>query len=89
MGSANHKSCAASKRATTLKVLRHKRFRKPKKIIAAQPLAQVWRFEMHSFNLLTAQTSLGYELIMHATKLVNKKLLISFKKYKHLKMRIG
>ena len=26
--------------------------------------------------------------IMHATKLANKRLLISFKKYKHLKMRI-
>ena len=41
--SASHKSCAASARATTLKILRRKRFRKPKEIIAsqAQPLAQV------------------------------------------------
>ena len=31
---------------------------KPKKIIA--PQAQVWRFEMHNFNWLIAQTSLGY-----------------------------
>ena len=31
VGSASHKSCAASVRATTLKILRRKRFRKPKK----------------------------------------------------------
>ena len=71
VGSASHKSCTASARATT-----------PKKIIVLQ--AQVWRFEMHNSNWLTAQTSLGYgqnqysKQIMHATKLVNKKLLISF-----------
>ena len=58
LGSASHKSWAASARATTLKILRCKRFRKPKKIIA--PQAQVWRFEMYNFNWLTAQTSLGY-----------------------------
>ena len=43
VGSASHKSCAASARATTLKILRRNRSRKPKKIIAqqAKPLAQV------------------------------------------------
>ena len=62
MGSASHKSCVASARATTVKILRRKRFRKPQKIIAlqAQPHAQVWRFEMYNSNWLTAQTSLGY-----------------------------
>ena len=42
MGSASHKSCAASAHATTLKILRRKRFRKPQKIIVlqAQPLAR-------------------------------------------------
>ena len=39
VGSASHKSCIASARATMLKRLRRKRFRKPKKIIA--PQAQV------------------------------------------------
>ena len=34
MGSASHKSCAASLRAAILKILRRKRFRKPKTIIA-------------------------------------------------------
>ena len=42
VGSTSHKSCAASARATTLKILHRKHFRKPKKVIAlqAQPLAQ-------------------------------------------------
>ena len=42
VGSASFKSCAASARATILKILHRKRFRKPKKVIApqAQPLAQ-------------------------------------------------
>ena len=31
VGSASHKSCAASALATTLKILRRKRFRKPQK----------------------------------------------------------
>ena len=39
VGSASRESCAASARATTLKILRQKRFHKPKKIIA--PQAQV------------------------------------------------
>ena len=43
MGSSSHKSCAASARATTLKILLRKRFRKPKKIIVpqAQPQTEV------------------------------------------------
>ena len=43
VGSTSHKICAASARATTLKILRRKRFCKPNKIIAlqAQPQAQV------------------------------------------------
>ena len=51
---------------------------------------------MRNFNWLIAQTSLGFTVrnqyskqIMHAAKLVNKNLLIAFKKYKHLKMRIA
>ena len=39
VGSASRKRSAANARATTLKILRRKRFRKPKKIIA--PQAQV------------------------------------------------
>ena len=58
VGSASHKSCAASARATTLKMLLRKRFRKPQKIIApqAQPQvhAQVWHFEKNNFSWLTA-----------------------------------
>ena len=34
--STSHKSCTASARATTRKILRRKHFRKPKKIIAPQ-----------------------------------------------------
>ena len=52
VGSASHKSCAASARATTLKILRCKRFHKPQKIIV--PQAQVWRFEKCNSNRLTA-----------------------------------
>ena len=55
MGSTSHISCAASARATTLKILH----RKPLKIIATvQP--QVWRFEKYNSNWLTAQPALGY-----------------------------
>ena len=65
MGSASNKSCAASARAITLKMLRRKRFRKPPKIIVPQGQpqahAQVRRFKKHNSNLLTAQTALdGY-----------------------------
>ena len=41
VGSASHSTCAASVRATTLKLLRRKRFRDPPKIIAPQAQAQV------------------------------------------------
>ena len=82
VGSASHKSCAASARATNLNILRRKRFRKPQKIIApqAQPLAQVWRFEMCNSNWLTAQTSLG-----HGTKLIFK---TNYARYQTSKQKI-
>ena len=41
VGSASHKSCAARARATTLKILCRKRFRKPKEIIVPQAQPQV------------------------------------------------
>ena len=65
VGSASHKICAASERATNLKILRRKRFREPQKIIAPQAQPQVWRLEMYNSNWL--QTSLGY-----GTKLIFK-----------------
>ena len=92
VGSASCKSCAASARATIPKIMCRKRFRKPKKIIAPQAQPQVWRFEKYNFNWLTAQTALSTvrnqysKQIMPAAKLVNTRLLISFKKYKHLKL---
>ena len=60
VGSASHKSCVSSVRATTVKIFCRKRFRKPQKIIALQAQAQVWCFEKYNSNWLTAQTSLGY-----------------------------
>ena len=77
-----------------MKIMRRKRFCKPKKIIAPQAQQQVWRFKKYnSIGLLltlykTTVQNQHSKQIMHATKFVNKKLLISFKKYKHLKMRI-
>ena len=82
VGSASHKSCTSS--ATTLKTMHRKCFRKPRKITALQ--AQVRRFEMYTSShsllkphLVTVRNQYLIQ-IMHATKLVNKKLLISFKK---------
>ena len=50
VGSASHKSFIASARATSLKILRRKRFRMPPKIIAPQAQPQVSRFEKHNSN---------------------------------------
>ena len=40
VGSTSHKSCTSSARTTTRKILRRKRFRWPKKIIAPQAQPQ-------------------------------------------------
>ena len=66
-----HKSCTASTRATTLKFLRRKRFRKPKKIIAlqgqTQAHAQVCRYEKYLFQLTHCSnlTRLRYKTNIH------------------------
>ena len=65
-----------------LKILRSKRFRKPKKknCAASATQAHVWCFEKYNSNWLTAQTAQGYspkqylKQIMHVTELVNKML---------------
>ena len=69
------KSCAASARATTLKILRRKHMRECnvlKSIILIDSLLKLCKATI--WNQYSKQ-------IMHATKYVNKRLLISFKKY--------
>ena len=60
-----------------------------------QAHAQVWRFEKYNSSWLIDQTSLGYgtkpifKTYYARYQISKQKLLISFKKYKHLKMRIA
>ena len=89
VGSANHKSCAASARATTLKILRRKGFRKPKKLLRRKRKCDVLKSVILIDLLLKmpkARVQNQYSTqIMQAIKIVNKRLLISFEKHKDFK----
>ena len=98
VGDSSHKSCAASACAITLKILRHKRFCKPKNNCADSAIASASRKRTRKCDVLKSiilvdslpkphKVTLRNQYLkqsMHATKLLNKKLLIFFKKCKHL-----